>query len=354
MENKQSTKSNIKSIFTNNNEQDYWTLHGINHSLIVDFENNGPCVLDRNYKKQKSTDAMIFGSLLDCLLTQPQEFLKRYHVVDDEKVVSDKFINAFYDIYFEKRNIKSLIEISSDKLYTIAKIYELFPTCKKKETIINKFLEMDASFKEYINARNKKIIKRSIYSAVVDCVDVLLKSDMTSWIFNKKHDIYYQVKLCSSIAHTDIKCMFDFIVVDHENKKILPFDLKYISYPEHQFLQQSFYKFRYYREAELYMYILKKLGNTYFSDYTIEDFRFLVINDETKTPIIYKFPVIYNEQKELQIGSIKTVKPMQDVIADIMWHYKLNVYNYDRRLYEKMLASMNEGDTVEHAEINII
>lgn len=341
---------NLKKLLLRDKCEDYWAYNLINHSKVVDFENNGPCILTNPTKKENK--GITFGSLLDTLVTDTKNFNKLYAVVDDNIIPSEKVQLFFKAILQQTRH--SLQEIPEEYLLQLVNDLDVFPNCKKKETILNKI----NSYSEYYDIcrtnTNRELVSRSTYESAVNCVDALVKSKMTSWIFDKKFEILYQIPIFSDL-YGGTKCKLDMLCVDDTNKKIYPFDLKFSSFPENQFVQQAFYKFKYYREAELYENILKDLlSYNGFSDYEIEDFRFIVINDKTMTPIVYRFPIVYDEYNNLKIGNVKTVRPIKDVIEDIRWHIKLQEFDYDRSLYEKMMLCQNESSKVMYPEISII
>lgn len=343
-------ETELKNLLLYNHEEDYWDNYLINHSLVVDFENNGPQCLCNPI--QKTNNGIVFGNILDTLVTEPSEFDKRYFVVDDVKIPNEKINMFLKEFALWSMKIK-LMEIDNDSLVAEALNRDIFPGCKKRETILSKLSSYSDYFDILLNNKYKKVIPSSLYKSVLDCVNALHSSNMTSWIFDGRYETLYQTIMFSSL-YGGVKCKFDILLIDSKNKKIIPVDIKYSSFPESQFIQQVFYKLKYYREAELYHNIIDYLIKSNFPSYTVEDFRFVVINDKILSPTVYKFPVIYDENNYLKIGNVKTVRPISAVIDDIIWHRKIEEYSYDRSLYEKMLLCMNEGNEDEHPEISII
>ena len=87
--------------------------------------------------------------------------------------------------------------------------------------------------------------------------------------------------------------MMDLIVVDYEKKKIWPIDLKTsLSCTEWDF-EQNFKKWHYYIQSRLYWrnlrYNLDK--DDYFKDFSLEDYRFIIVNPKTLTPLVWEFPL---------------------------------------------------------------
>ena len=340
----------LKLLFEEYKNHDYWDNNLINHSKVVDFESNGPRVLiEPPFRDNKGIN---FGSVLDTLITDTVNFNNLYTIVEENIIPNEKIQSFLKSIpgfgFIELR------AVDKDFLVSEANRLELFPNCKKSETILNKIYLYSEYYDIIQKNRRKKIITRQMYESAVECVEALRSSKMTSWIFDNKFDILYQVPIFSDL-YNGTKCKIDILCVDSVNKKIYPFDLKFSSFPENQFIQQAFYKFKYYREAELYENILKDfIDKSAFSDYEVEDFRFIVINDKTLTPIVYKFPIIYDEYDNLKIGNVKTVKPIKDVIDEMRWHIDMNEFDYERALYERMMLCQNEGETAMYPEISII
>lgn len=81
------------------------------------------------------------------------------------------------------------------------------------------------------------------------------------------------------------------IIVDHKNKEIIPCDLKTSYKPEWDFYK-SFIDWRYDVQSKLYYRIIKEniKKDSYFKDFTLKPYRFIVINKETLTPLVWEFP----------------------------------------------------------------
>ena len=86
--------------------------------------------------------------------------------------------------------------------------------------------------------------------------------------------------------------MLDEVIVDYEDKKVIPVDLKTSGKTEWNF-EKSFEQFYYMHQARLYWRLLRANMNNdpYFKDFTLEDYRFIVINRKTLTPLVWKFPL---------------------------------------------------------------
>ena len=105
--------------------------------------------------------------------------------------------------------------------------------------------------------------------------------------------------------------MADLIVVDHKNKLIIPVDLKTSSKYEWDFYK-SFLDWHYFTQARLYWRVIRDNldKDPYFKDFTLLDYKFIVVNKRTLIPLVWTFS---STQKygELHLG-----KNQQIVIRD--------------------------------------
>ena len=91
-----------------------------------------------------------------------------------------------------------------------------------------------------------------------------------------------------------IKNLYDnkmLILVNYKNKTIYPIDLKTSGSPEWNF-EHSFIKWLYLIQSRLYWRIIRaNLDNDpYFKDFTLENYRFIVVNKNSLTPLVWEFP----------------------------------------------------------------
>ena len=84
--------------------------------------------------------------------------------------------------------------------------------------------------------------------------------------------------------------MADLLIVFHDNKLIVPIDLKTSSKPEWDFYK-SFIEWGYGCQARLYWRLIRYNmdQDEYFKDFKLADYRFIVINKKTLTPLVWVF-----------------------------------------------------------------
>lgn len=80
------------------------------------------------------------------------------------------------------------------------------------------------------------------------------------------------------------------LLVDHARQIVYPIDLKTSYKPEWDFFK-SFVKWRYDLQARLYWRIIRNNMNSspVFKDYALADYKFIVVNKNTLTPLVWEF-----------------------------------------------------------------
>lgn len=311
--------------------QSYHNSDAIGHTKIVNFETYGPTALRKDFTIHP-TDAMEFGSIVDTLLTRGSEFTNVYYIpslkiktTPSESVFVDYIVSHEYNPY----------ALTDDELLEIlnqCKTYAMYT--KNTDARITKAKQLFPLIVERLRNANKKVITPEQFKEATDCINAIKTSDITKCLFEDPNKLLFQVELFD--RSLNVHCLFDMIYVDFENKTIHPIDLKCVSYPERDFLSNSFYKFKYYRQAELYMYILRQNIDHYDAEeWKIAPFKFLVVCRNTLSPMLYEFPIKYNDKK-LVISENREVDDMFKIISDIQWHINNQQYMYDKDTYMQL------------------
>lgn len=325
------------SISNPESVQQYHKSPEIGHSKLVAFEQNGPCILDPKYTVH-TTAAMEFGSLVDTLLTQSDSFTSIYYIPQNNKKLTpteERLVDYFV-------NIEALPDFYNDEdLLPLLNECGFYITMRKDVAgRIQKAKSLSPIISEIINNKHKKFITEEQLQSAMNCVETLHTSEITKDIFADPKLVFYQVACFDS----HIKALFDIIYVDIKNHIIYPIDLKTVSYPERDFIKCSFYKFEYYRQAEMYYYILQNIVARMREDWKIADFQFMVINKDTLSPLLYKFPIRY-VNGQLQISKNTFVKPFKDILTQMYWHMDNKQYMYDRDTYIELAKRANDEKT---------
>ena len=118
--------------------------------------------------------------------------------------------------------------------------------------------------------------------------------------------------------------MSDLLLVDYENKRIYPIDLKTSSHTEWDFFK-SFIQWDYQIQARLYWRIIRDNLNRdpYFKDFTLDNYRFIVVNKTTLTPLVWKFPQTQLEGT-IVVGNHSSIKLRDPEVIGQELSYYLN------------------------------
>lgn len=311
--------------------QHYHESDAIGHTKIVNFETYGPTALRKDFTIHY-TDAMEFGSIVDTLLTRGKDFTNVYYI-PSLSIKTTPSENVFVDYVVEhKQNPYGLSDEELLNILDQCKTYAMYT--KNIDARIEKAKRLFPLIVERLQNANKKIITPEQFKEATDCINAIKTSDITKCLFEDPNKLLFQVELFD--RNWNVHCLFDMIYVDFKNKTIHPIDLKCVSYPERDFLSNSFYKFKYYRQAELYMYILRQNIDYYDTEeWKIAPFKFLVVCRNTLSPMLYEFPIKYNDKK-LVISENREVNDIFKVISDIQWHMNNQQYMYDKDTYMQL------------------
>lgn len=325
---------NIKEITWNVDEATYRADVAYSYSAIARFSREGfRCI--PNLYDEISSPSITFGSAVDCLLTEGIQVFKEKFVVCNFQSISDSLITIIKDLHsIFKSDKKTLKDISDEAIHE---------SCIKnnyyvKDSYRNYRLKLvrDESCAEYYDllqlSENRTVLKMEEFDIVVKTVNELKTNPYTCNLFKDEYlnphlERLYQAKFKIPYEGVELKCMFDFLIVDHENKIIYPNDLKTTSSNEEDFTK-SFIHWRYDIQAKLYTYILQEVisQDEYFKDFRIVDYSFVVINKNNLSPLIFTLDSIYCQTTEDIVGidenSKETILKDWRVILDDLIYYK--------------------------------
>ena len=332
----------IKECALSITEAEYRKLGGFSYSILATFlRSKDPKVLIE--PPIKETDSLLFGSVVDCLITEPETFDERF-LVSNNIDISDKLKSVIKLLYDRFPNAQSLNEIPDIEKETAFNDLDygvswILSTKLKK-------LELGIAYYQLLkNVGNKKIISMDDYTRAQTCVYELYNNPFTANYFidtiqetpNIEH--CYQLKFSTIHNGIFIRCMFDKLIVDHDNKTIQPIDLKTTSNNTEQFIH-SVLEWSYYIQATMYTQILQDIikQDDYFKDFTILPFKFIVINSRNYHPLIWEYPV--QIQNDIVIDPFESelikhgYKPWFQLATEAFWHITNNLFDYSYESYQ--------------------
>ena len=324
---------------------------GLSYSTLATKDRGGLSELEFIIKGgRKSSSALTFGSMVDTLITEEDTFFDRFCVSKVKKYPSEKIMEIVMDIYqsyknadvFGRSELSSLL--SMDELRIIeacdrAEYYMKYPNKSRVSYILK---DGEAFYQELMASDGLTLVCRDDYNDALTVVNTLRSSKYFKELFYNKEslaakgiEMHFQLKFKLE-GRYNVRCMFDMIKIDHVNKKIFPIDLKTTGYPESHF-RDSFFKWRYNLQSSLYSYILREsIKSTPYHDYTIEPFRFLVINRRTLAPTMFIDAKSTSEDAVYLLDG-EPLDNWKKVYEDVEYAIEKDEFKYERE------TSRNEG-----------
>lgn len=287
----------LKDISWQVSEKKYRADPALSYSTLAKYEREGFNKLDHLFD-HISTQSLLEGSMVDCLITGSQDEFDDLYYVADYPSIGDKeqlVAKMLYEKYHDSYELFSYIP--NDVILSV--INEVgWQKNWRDETRVRVLSERIAMYYNLIiQADNKTVVDSNTYDRILKMVQTLKTSPTTQGYFVDNDPMssvkrYYQLKFRAKFESVCYRCMADLIIVDYEEKKVYPIDLKTSGHKEWDF-QDSFEQWSYMIQARLYWRIIKvnMSNDPYFKDFTLEDYRFIVINKESLTPLVWEFPL---------------------------------------------------------------
>jgi hypothetical protein len=322
------TINNLNIVFVNNSDLSLMEV-GPEYYYTQKFKDKLP------EKKKKYYE---LGTLIHCLLFEPEEFDARY-VTSDIKI-SDGIMKQFTDAVFN-------IITKEDKTYTLekAKLEALnhIETKWKPDTVFKKF--ETEGYSEYLDqlfkTKGKKILsskESEIFNTIRNNIVQTLKENekLNDFIFPSSNleslsekILFFSLEGGSTVEDSNLiligKCKPDRIIIDHEKCKIYLLDIKttgkYINY-----FPKSYQHYKYYRQLAFYTSGIEQL----YENYEIEQHIIVV---ETIVPYRIKDFVI--DKKDIILGKME----YKELVAKLRWHLENNKWSqesYDKNFVTRI------------------
>ena len=294
------SRKSILDISWNVPEETYRQDPSYHYSLLSDFRNMGvhsAIELLSPTEEKKPSKSLIFGSLFDAMLTDPDK-LMQFDVREEEDVVKLTATELKVAEYILDRHIDVTALKKDNDLFTGCFLVCDAYLSNKPETVIEK--HGDKIIKYVENALKKTPDKLQIseedWVDALECKNEFLSSPIRKYFeslpFEGDIERVNQLKLKWTDPRTGItyRVMLDNVYVDHDHKTIQPNDVKTTSSYEDEFYN-SFIKWNYDIQARLYWRVLYEVTrqDDYFKSFTILPFQFLVISRYSKTPLTWRY-----------------------------------------------------------------
>lgn len=324
-------------------ETEYRGLQLPSYSLLKRIDESGPWAL--KYTKKYDSEAIDFGSLLDCKLITAHEFDNKFYFDATEKPTGQLLELAEYILKDETNSVDYYYKNNS-AVQGVSEALSLFGSTKNYDKRVEKF--NDNTFWNYLQVKIDSIGK-TIFTpdTLSECseAEVIIKSHLnTARFFKQSKDIeyLYQVMIVTEINGVQVKVMLDIVEVNHSNKTITPYDLKATEMHQLAF-KNHFKKMKYYLQGSLYKvalgnYIKECLG----LDYTLEDFKFIVWSRSDKYPFIWNMGYEWHLKGLDGFNNIfgEHEKGVYELLDDYMFYSQNPDVKVDRSIVENNILEL--------------
>ena len=324
----------------NISESEYRGLPMPSYSLLKRIDESGPRAL--KYSKKYDSEAIDFGSLLDCKLITAHEFDNKFYFDATEKPTGQLLELADYIC----NNLDITQEITIDTVLDLSVDLNLFGSTKDEQKRIDKF-NTDL-FWNYIDAKEsalgKTVFTPDTLSECCEAEMIIKSHPNTSWIFNPSKDIEVltQVMLVTEINGTEVKIMADIVILDHLNKTVTPYDLKATEMHMPAF-KHHFVKMGYYLQGSLY----KEAVSNWMRDelqlgYALEDFKFIVYSRSDKFPFIWNMGSEWHKKGLYGFENVfgEKEKGVYELLDDYIFYSQNPEVEVDRQFIENKILEL--------------
>lgn len=284
----------LQEASLNLSEKDYREYPCLSYSNLSKYDKEGYESINSMFETF-TTPSLVFGSLVDCLLTQGEEAFNENYAVLNSALPPESILNIVTQLN-ESHAEASMLLISDEDIVLAADSYE-YQKNWKAATRVTKIRDLGGSYYNFLKASaGKTVVSKQDVDDAIKCVKVL-KADMTTSeyfstdLFSDKEHLYQlQFAVKDTVTGIEFKGMLDLVMVDHRAKKIYPCDLK--TTKSIYTFEESFYKYRYYLQAAMYTELLRRTiaeKCPELADYTLEPYRFIVISRSNFKPVVFEW-----------------------------------------------------------------
>lgn len=273
-------------------ESEYRNLPELSYSTLSRYDREGYECL-RNLDEPISSPSLLFGSMLDCLLTQGEDAFFATYVVCNTPPMSES-LKAAATLLLAREELQMAL-IPDDAILDAANIVGFCPSYKDV-TRVTKIREGASEYYNFMKTHQDCVmVSEDMMSDVQECALTLKTHPRTREFFIpaspvSNHELFFQLQFKSKFYDLPYKGMLDLVKIDHHTKTIYPCDIK-TTKSIYTFVE-SFYTYRYYLQAAMYTCLLKDTIAAHcpeLQDYTIAPYQFIVIDRTNKIPVVFKW-----------------------------------------------------------------
>lgn len=334
---KKSFKS-IQELAWNVPEEIYRKSEALSYSTLSKYNREGFKKIPSLFHHEDSP-ALRVGSLVDSLLTSPEEIPDKYYFSSSKRPsetiakMVEYLWKDFKDKYLE------LSKIPEEELVKVLDFFNYYSNYGYPKRILLLVKGGGDYYKFLSESEGKIIIDVEEYDLAKQNAETLKAHPYTNryFIVNRfkpELENIDQLKFIIPYKTTGIRCMFDKLLVNHKKKTITPCDIKTTGFDENEF-EKSFLNWGYYIQATLYTYILQKTieMDEYFKDFKILHYEFIIINKYTNTPLVWKFE-LNNWDGDFEDTEGNVYKGWKTLYNELTYYLNKAEYNYSKEALE--------------------
>lgn len=325
-------------------KENYYEVKAVSQSQLTNLS-YGPKYYKNNLDKvQEDSDAMTIGSLVDCLITEKDNFHKLYYISKFSKPTAQ--MGLYVDLLFKSY-------VPDEGILHHENAYEQLRLDNggKLRDSLDKFkerfeVEGRNYFDELVTGLNYKVITPEQFDIAEKVVNSLLTNEFTSKEFEGEEVLTQMEILWDYVSPVDdeiIKCKskLDLVVINNSEKTIYPKDIK-VKMDNVGDFYSSYLRFRYdlqaafYTDALEWFIIQNNLLDKNGKKYTIAPFKFIVESAKYPgTPLIFQV-----SQNDLNVGRYggtlkgKKYKGYVELIEELRYYEKNQRFDYEKSVIE--------------------
>ena len=313
----------LSEVAWNVTEETYRADPALSYSTLSRFDREGFNKLDSLFDKIE-TPSLTFGSAVDSIITGGQEEFDSRFMVADFPSTPDSIIQIVKALFNEfSVTHRTLESIPNEEVIGFASRFN-YQNNWKPETRAKVIKEKGNRYYDLLYLTvDKTLVSQDMYNEAIRMVDALRTSEATKWYFADNNPFepeierYYQLKFKATLHDVDYRIMADLIICDHKNKELILCDLKTSGHEEYSFAS-SFLTWNYSYQARLYARVIAEniKKDPYFKDFKLSNYRFIVVNKTTLTPLVWEFPYTHNTgdiKLENEKGYIRILKDPENI-----------------------------------------
>lgn len=297
--------------------------------------------------EDKDSGAATMGRIVETLLMEPDLFDEKFYMsscISTPTGLMLDFVEALYRVTRDATDeYGTVTRLFSD---IAEEAYKLSGFKIKYEAVIAKFMGSEAEIYyndiRTVRSKNLTVVTTTDISIAEKIVEQLKTNSTTAPIVNlvnsSRYTILDQLQVEGyTIDKFPLKSMLDKVIIDHELKVIMPYDLK-CTWSVENFYEEYYLYRRAYIQAYLYYHAMLKLADDPDSEYygySVEFLKFIVCDSSNYySPIIYTLDV--EDMKDAYIGFVhkgRNYPGVKDIISGLKWAINTNTWNTSEKNY---------------------